>query len=175
MADYVQTPKDPAKAVVVAQHVIDMLPSTKLARGHYMHEPRGYEVTLPDGQTDLKSIVPELRAHCEVCQLGALVLSKAELFDQVPITRFVTASIGLSVSRTTCIVSLEDIFDPVTLLLLENAFETASGGGGLLTVRGGSHGALSAGVVGRHGVCRRQAVAGRVAVWPAHRGWAAAP
>lgn len=80
---------------------------------------------------DLQPHVDALAANCEVCLLGACLLSKARLFDGVPAGAFFDSRNFLdSPDRSDVTVPLLDIFDDITMKRIESAFEGFSRGFG---------------------------------------------
>ena len=76
-----------------------------------------------DGSDDVQKHVDTIEKHCTVCMLGGLLLSKARLFDGVPISHIQDGTFLISAERGMTAESLSDVFDDVTLDLLESAFE----------------------------------------------------
>lgn len=123
MADY-------EKAVAVAQDVLAWLalPETrgKVLTGSYLWA----RVPGPiDPLADLRTYAEQAMASgdCEVCMLGACLLSKAKLFDAVPVKPFAGHSDGRirahGGARDDVTEALEDVFDRETMDLMESAFE----------------------------------------------------
>jgi hypothetical protein len=72
---------------------------------------------------DLRDILPDVEAHCEVCARGGLLLSKARIFDAVPAHRLLSKYQTLRVNQRDTTDLLSDTFDAETLEAIESAFE----------------------------------------------------
>jgi hypothetical protein len=122
-ADTQETPK----AVLVAQDVLDRLDHLSLTRGHYLYGYPDKGDINPDG--DLRDNVKVIEQICSICALGALLLSKARLFDDVPMTNvleyggFGISTYRINMTRGELTAKLRDAFSDEQLDLIETAFE----------------------------------------------------
>ena len=83
---------------------------------------------LSDGvasELDAQGIVDAIEPFCQVCARGAMMLSKARLFDDMPLTAIATLSGQIGASRDDTGVALEDHFDAEDLAQIEVAFEVS--------------------------------------------------
>jgi hypothetical protein len=114
-----------AKRVAVARDVIERIEAGKLrvATGGYLYIDEDAGPVDTDGLIarggDLQPHVDEIERNCEVCALGAVLLSKARLMDAVPVA--VLGHVGSYQGAFHR--SLADVFDENTLLAIESAFE----------------------------------------------------
>src|ERR1043165_3171280 len=76
------------KAVAVAKDVIKRLKYLNIETRHYMcgQIPSKLKISEKD---DLKKHVAKVEKYCKVCALGACIISKARLFDEVPMISLV--------------------------------------------------------------------------------------
>lgn len=114
------TKKQKANAVLVAQDVLKQLRRKSVplnvAKGYYMSFPNGDGPSDQD-DGDLQACVDDIQKRCGVCARGALVLSKARLFDEVPLY-YLNNLQQWDTSQL-----LEDVWDEKQLCLIESAFE----------------------------------------------------
>jgi hypothetical protein len=116
------------RRVAVAKDVLAQLEAHKInvARGGFYLR---LETDLPDDVTDLQACVDEVGPSCKICLRGAMLLSKARLFNDVPLDRIRRMNgfllDGLHANRIDTRDLLADTFDEETLDLLECAFEGA--------------------------------------------------
>src|SRR4051794_28070782 len=82
-ADTQETPKP----VLVAQDVLRHVNTLLLSRGTYIS---GYPTAASIKEGDLQDNVDVIEKDCTVCALGALLLSKARLFNDVPMTYLIS-------------------------------------------------------------------------------------
>src|SRR4051812_46877020 len=75
-------PVDRTKAVEVAKDVLKHLQDYQLVRGTYLE---GYLTDVDGPWTgDLQQHLPAVEAECKMCALGACLLSRARVYDEVP-------------------------------------------------------------------------------------------
>lgn len=83
---------------------------------------------------DLRDHLPVIEQKCTMCALGAMLVSKARLWDRTPMESLFTELDSdlheefeglrmMSVGRRAIIVQLEEVFDSYQLNLIESAFE----------------------------------------------------
>lgn len=116
-------------AVAIAKDVIEQLRGPLKAASHYCYLTTTYSPTNPD--CDLRDILPEmLKEGCTVCALGAALISKAKLFDAVPLRSLILNHLQgaqcvyeMHVTRILAIKMLESVFSDNTLNDIESAFE----------------------------------------------------
>src|SRR5579862_3956479 len=116
------------KAVLVAKDVLKRLRYLNVSTNIYL---KGVlEKALPKNE-DLKEHVAEVQKKCQVCALGACLLSKARLYDKVPLSSIGSLEgedgywkiyAGCD-SSTRIFTLLKDVFDLNSLSLMETAFE----------------------------------------------------
>lgn len=109
----------PKKAVAVAEDVLVQLRKRKNTiiphQGTYLETDAEFTDEQLDGH-DLQEYVDKVqKADCKVCAVGAAVMSKARLFDNVPADVVVVADDIHG--------HLFDVFDENTVALMECAFE----------------------------------------------------
>jgi hypothetical protein len=118
------------RAVAVAKDVLEHLGVMNVEKGAYVRflsdgysDKRPlYESPLYERKGDLQDHLDEVQEKCEVCALGACLLSKARLYDNIDMRKFVAMSpAGFQEIRD----MLNDIFDPKSMDLIETAFEKA--------------------------------------------------
>jgi hypothetical protein len=111
------------KAVAVAIDVLKRLHYGKLnvKFGHYFLWKDDFRFST-HCKTDLQSIVDKVEKKCEVCLLGACLLSKARLYDEVTFGDIQHGS-GSSEIKD----KLSDVFSRQQSGLMEAAFESCSG------------------------------------------------
>src|SRR5262245_27057152 len=115
------------RAVAVARDVLAQMTVAHFRVNFFLdgeaRDPAVAEVARRQG--DLGEVVDVVRRDCTTCLLGACVLSKAKLYDSIPLRyAFQTSSqkrFGLS--RDEVHVMLADVFEKADLVLLETAFE----------------------------------------------------
>ena len=114
------------KAVAVARDVLKYLDSLEFTTSNYLEIPDTLSVP---GEGDLKDCVDVVQKGCRVCLLGACLLSKSRLFDEVPLkdlfnhflyhpTRYIT-------DRNTYRL-LESVFSRDQMTMMESAFQQDS-------------------------------------------------
>lgn len=127
------------RAVAVAKDVIKRLKYIKLAEGVYVKGTLPLSVNFSG---DLKSHVSIIQKNCRVCLKGALLLSKARLFDAVPMSLLneglytnIICVFGdkINVDSNNTTRSLLDTFDRKTIDMAECAFERTYMNYGTLT------------------------------------------
>lgn len=110
------------RAVEVA---LDVLAQLRKRRNGYVATTGYYVETaydLTEAGGDIRDHLAEIQgANCRVCALGAAVLSKARLYDNVPAEAFVDGDGGAP--RESCTENLLDIFSQDQMDLIETAFE----------------------------------------------------
>ena len=109
------------KAVAVAKDVLKHLKALRIAQGYYINGD-----ALPVMEGDLKDNLDTVQKKCRVCLLGACVLSKARLYDNVPLEELLfdsDAGKSLSADEDDTRSILQDVFDPEQMDLMEAAFE----------------------------------------------------
>lgn len=123
------TPAIRAKRVAIARDMLKQLersdvPLRIVHGGGYVG---GYLETLPGPEEQIQPFVDLIQQHCDMCELGGLLLSKARLYDAVPMSVIVSDSgfdeLNVYASHDDVASALADIFDPLTLDMLEAAFE----------------------------------------------------
>lgn len=109
------------KAVLVAKDVLEQLDALTFEAGRYFYVD---DVTLIENITDdLQDCVDEVQKHCKVCARGALVLSKARLFNEVPLMDYVKSNDTIRLFQYDTTDLLKDVWDEEQLDLIEAAFE----------------------------------------------------
>ena len=78
----------------------------------------GYELN-----KGVQGIVDAIEPYCQVCARGAMMLSKARVFDDMPMTAISTPSGWISADRAATKDGLEDFFNVEDLAQIETAFE----------------------------------------------------
>lgn len=116
------------KAVAVAKDVLKHVQTYHWSRGIYLSGTwwRGTPWT-----GDLRDHIKEVEDTCAMCLLGACLVSKARLFDDVAVNRlynayFVDSKLDyafVNPSREVIGSLLRDIFSPLELAKIESAFE----------------------------------------------------
>ncbi len=111
------------RAIAVAQDVLEHLDELELVQGHHirMQYPHRIEDFQSEGCDDLRGCVDVVQHHCDVCLKGAAVLSKARIYDGVPMSTFQRIASGCYANCVRDV--LLDVFDGTTLDLMEIAFE----------------------------------------------------
>lgn len=126
------------KAVAVAKDVIAQIRSKE--HPLQVASNNGYIVgplaVLPDQPCDLQEIVDDVQSKCEVCALGAAVLSTARLLDNIPVgsvlwegsrvdfsDKWFRAKRVVETNRDKLLDALSPIFDPWQCDMIEAAFE----------------------------------------------------
>jgi hypothetical protein len=116
------------KRIAVAKDVLKSLRlrRIRLKNGVYVNPTSDAEektvIAALRGAEDLGEVVGVLEKNCEVCLLGACVLSKARLFDRVS-ARYGSYLGGFCPGRDGTVLALRDVFDDHELNLMEAAFE----------------------------------------------------
>lgn len=83
---------------------------------------------------DLRDHLPVIEQKCTMCALGAMLVSKARLWDRTPMASLFTELDSdlheefeglrmMNIGRRAIIVQLEEVFDSYQLNLIESAFE----------------------------------------------------
>lgn len=116
------------KAVAVAEDVIKLLgenPDSVRVRMRRCFFSTHYHPLRDEINRDLQDVLPQiLESGCAVCALGAAMVSKARLYDNVPLkSLFNWAAPCWTVYRKTTTKLLEDVFSEHTLRKIECAFE----------------------------------------------------
>lgn len=116
------------RAIDVAKDVLRTLHLTRFARRLYFAEHAG-GIQLSknvDLRGDLGLLTEKIRAQCEVCLLGACVLAKARVLDDMPalkhLRKIQDSENGYIMSTDTYKV-LRDVFGLKQCALMESAFE----------------------------------------------------
>jgi hypothetical protein len=124
-----------ARRVAVARDVLDQIRAGRvnitvanyLAFKDYESGTRCFDLVqdaVAAGKSDLQNVVDEVAPLCMVCARGALLLSKARVFDAVPIAGITSPESGwFRIDRDVTDGLLADTFDPMTLSRIESAFE----------------------------------------------------
>jgi hypothetical protein len=81
-----------------------------------------FKEPLPQGATDLREVLGLPTARCEVCARGALLLSKARLYNAVPL-KTIRSSQHVCCGQWFTESALADVFSAETLMLVEAAYE----------------------------------------------------
>lgn len=115
------------RRVAVANDVLARLDVTRFAVGNYFLTTSPQVVkaacAADDAGDDLRPLVEDLRAGCQVCVMGALLLAKARLFDRVPASVLRPTPGDIDPLGSDIAVALADVFDARTLALMEATFE----------------------------------------------------
>ena len=124
-------PEIRAMRVAIAKDAIAQMdgpsPPTYLTGTSYLYAELPDDGPQLDPALDLKDVVDAVQPLCTVCQLGGLLLSKARLYDNVPLSRLLSQQ-----GAGTCLRSggqtavrdlLADAFDGTTMRAVEDAFE----------------------------------------------------
>lgn len=112
------------KAVAIAQDVLKRLKWLNVAEGYYIYDG-GHTNDLGDPISivpagDAQTHVRKIEQSCQVCLLGACLLSKVRLFDKIS-TEMLDLSKGTP--PDTIEENLRDVFDVASLALMELVFE----------------------------------------------------
>ena len=118
-----------AKGLAVAQDVLQHLKYLNMRQGAYISGRVSQQVAKAE---DLQEVVDVVQKKCNVCLLGACLLSKARLYDQVPLSElFMTIEDSeageIEAESDLLRVRLEDCFSHRTMSLMEAAFECTAG------------------------------------------------
>lgn len=121
--------KNKEQALAICADILKTLNSRKYSPGTY--GSMEIEKKALEGVTDLQQIITQAEATCDVCMKGSLLLSKAKLYDQVPISGIYQYDskndddpyTNLEISGNLCDAALSTIFDKLTIDMMENAFE----------------------------------------------------
>lgn len=111
-------------AIAIAKDVLKQLKKFNLSRGQFIR-PRDDFYLLPL-VADLQQCVADVQANCNVCQKGALLLSKARLYNDVPIDTARKIMFNYCDESGLIKDSLQGYVDRESLDLLEAAFECDS-------------------------------------------------
>lgn len=118
-----RTENDRVKAKAIAQDVLDRLSLVDYTPGIYF---LAYIDSLPEGCSDLRGVADQLE-RCRACALGGLLLSKACLYDAVPLSRMTdpmdNKQMCLSAGQEFIVESLDEAFSREQLDMIESAFE----------------------------------------------------
>jgi hypothetical protein len=121
-------PVEESKAVRVASDVLAHLSVYRVYVGRYL---QGRVPGIGDKDVDLSCHLAAVEENCDVCALGALLLSKARLYDNIPISSLAAEYStwrrdAIEVSGTTIRRHLGDVFSQHQLHMIESAFEMCS-------------------------------------------------
>lgn len=111
------------KAIAVAKDVLNRLRRKKLNLrfGTYIRKGENYEYR---EEGDLQDCIDEVEQNCQVCLKGALILSKARLFNALPMKELQRIlDLGGFEMCYQIITLLTDVFDRRSIDLLEVTFE----------------------------------------------------
>lgn len=129
MSDAAFTTTQPAeepKAVQVARDVLAHLHVYRPIRGKYI---AGYLPRIENADADMSEYLSDFESRCEVCALGACLLSKVRLYDNVPVKAVIWTNYGnrdyeiVDVSGTAVKNNLDDVFSRLQQSMIESAFE----------------------------------------------------
>lgn len=70
--------------VAVAKDVIERIDTYQFSKAVYLTSEE-YSIPLEETTGDLQNILPTVEQNCQMCAIGALLVSKARLFNDVPI------------------------------------------------------------------------------------------
>jgi hypothetical protein len=121
------TPEIRAMRVAVARDVLAQLDREDvrggLVLGDYLRGPARRDPGA-GRPVDLQQCADEAQAGCSWCLLGALLLSKARLYNRVPLAPLFSwdPAAALHAGREPVLAALDDVFDRDTLDLVESAF-----------------------------------------------------
>jgi len=113
------------KAVAVAKDVLAHLDTIRARRGIYMN---GY-IPRVDRSEDLQKHADTVTTNCKMCALGALMLSKARLYNDVPMRSIADNSAmfddqsSVYASRSDVERAISEIFSLKQMAMIETAFE----------------------------------------------------
>lgn len=120
----------PERAVAVARDILANLPLYKFATSNYLRVTSQEAIIRACGgavwaDADATPFVPAIRDNCEVCMLGAAMLSAIGLFDKFKLRDLVGSNGYSAVDGGTAETYLtqNNVFSPRTTGLLECAFE----------------------------------------------------
>jgi len=110
------------KVVAVAKDVLSRLNRLNLQKnnGYLVRNGSDWGLEVKGG---LQKVVDEMEGHCEVCVLGACLLSAARLYEEVPILEIITAHKELYFTEDIVLKLLFKVFTEQQCLLMEAAFE----------------------------------------------------
>jgi len=114
------------KIIAIAKDVLKWVNTYRLAHGSYLE---GSVPAVIDNDVDLQSCADTVVKYCEMCALGALLLSKARLYDDVPVRdikyTYSSDDLGTNISTGNSYIKerLAGIFTSQQLNLIETAFE----------------------------------------------------
>lgn len=117
------------KAIAVAEDVLKQLPNLKLRRSNaYLF---GNIPELRGVSGDVQEHIEKVQANCQVCLLGACLLSKARLYDGVPLESIrrndESSYYNFNISGEDIKQLLADVFPIKESECIEAAFEGSSG------------------------------------------------
>lgn len=120
------------RAVAVATDVIEQLDKKRGSyrlNGGYLGQNDGTALFPVGG--DLQQCADQAQRSCSVCAIGALLISKARLFNHVPISRLAATNFygepgQLGAGRDTIIELLDGVFTESQAAMIEAAFETTN-------------------------------------------------
>ena len=119
------------KAIAVAQDVLAHLPEMMPTRRTYINGSIDARDDADENKDDLQKYVDVATKECEVCALGACMLSYARLYDNVPM-RDIAAFSGdgwdVSADREEIVETMCEVFSGAQLALIESAFERTAMG-----------------------------------------------
>jgi hypothetical protein len=106
------------RAVAVAKDVLANIRNYRFHKGSYLNGL----LTL-DQEDDAKEYIDNLVANCEVCLLGACVLSMIRLYDGIQVGHFLYADGMAHLTRGQVYRMLSSVFDQDDMDLMEAVFE----------------------------------------------------
>jgi hypothetical protein len=132
MAEAVETMScaEEPKAVQVARDVLAHIRAYIVRTGSYVSGNVLRKDVNKDG--DLQDNLDVVAESCNVCALGAMLLSKARLYDDVPMravlgqaamSDYVGPYLSITMERQNVVGQLEDVFESHQLAMIESAFE----------------------------------------------------
>lgn len=132
MAEAVETVAavEESKAVQVARDVLAHMSCYNVRTGAYLTGIVPRQDVIKDG--DLQDNLEQVATNCNVCALGAMLLSKARLYDDVPMRAVLGQGVmsdykgpylSITMERRNVVGQLEDVFGWHQLAMIESAFE----------------------------------------------------
>jgi hypothetical protein len=119
-------PSEESKAIQVAKDVLAHLHVYRPIRGKYI---AGYLPRIENADADMSEYLSDFESRCDVCALGACLLSKVRLYDNVPVRAVIWTNYGVrgyeivDVSGSAVKNNLDDVFSRLQLAMIESAFE----------------------------------------------------
>lgn len=108
----------------VAMDVIARLDFLTLTTGNYIRWIGGdIPPDVVDDGKDLQSVVDVVERNCQVCLLGAAILSKARVMDAVPANKVITRYGGITLRTEKAADLLTGVFERSDCALMESAYE----------------------------------------------------